>query len=81
MNLSANEIDALEYLRRHGGSMVIYETGTSKDVLGSISPGWGLLRKLEKKGLVVISQIDDWSPDASITEAGGKVLDNLPDLG
>jgi hypothetical protein len=57
-SLSNNEIEAIEWLIGRFGVVKDYEVAdkTSRDHLGSLIPGKGLIRKLEKKNIVFFTE-------------------------
>lgn len=54
MNLSEAEQNAIDWLKREGGSMLISKIPdrNERDCFGDIQPGMGVFKKLEKKDLV-----------------------------
>lgn len=58
MKLSEAELNALEWLKGEGGSLLTskIEDRNEKDVFGRIHPGIGVFRKLERKGLVYFTE-------------------------
>jgi len=53
-NLSANEIEALDWLKSKGGEVLITSVPdkNERDHIGVFTPGLTLFKKLAKKGLV-----------------------------
>ena len=57
MELSSTEQDALDWLKHQGGSVLVSRIGPKNErgVFG-IEPGMTIFKKLEKKGLVIITE-------------------------
>lgn len=57
MSLSANEHEALEWLKGQGGSVLVTAVPEKNErgVFGTV-PGLTIFKKLEKKGLVIITE-------------------------
>ena len=80
------ELTALLILQGSGGSMLVSRIPdrTERDCLGSVEPGAAVYRKLEKAGLVLITEEDlidehapelgTWTPAAELTTAGVAAL-------
>lgn len=86
MKLSESEFRALEILQENGGAVLIYQVPdkNEKDLYGWILPGLNVYKKLDKKGLVVITEeepiiLDDgeeftFTPMIELTDEGKEVL-------
>jgi hypothetical protein len=79
MKLSSTEAAAISILKHHGGCMLtsrVPEKNERDIVFGNIEPGMGVYKKLEKKGLVVITEeepMDDgfcFTNEIYLTEEG-----------
>lgn len=84
--MTNSELTALLILHGSGGSMLISRIPdrTERDCLGSVEPGAAVYRKLEKAGLILITDEDlideqdpelgTWTPAAELTTAGMAAL-------
>lgn len=81
-DLSQAEWTALQILVQNGGAILVYNVPdrTETDGLGALDPGMGVYKKLDRKGLAVITEEDPtvfedgfeftFSPMIEITDAG-----------
>ena len=87
MKLSEAEFEGLRLIRdQYNGAMLMYHVPdkNEKDLFGFIIPGIRVYKKLEEKGLVVITEEDtvvfddgtefDFTPQIEITDEGNEVL-------
>lgn len=67
MKLSEAELEAIEWLKYEGGSMLVTHipSKSERGILGETVPGMAIFKKLEKKGLVFFS-IEDEEPFADL---------------
>jgi hypothetical protein len=67
--LTEAERDALTLLKNAGAVLVSYvENKTKVDCLGRVVPGWGVFRKLIKKGFVIQTVEDPMDDGFTFTE-------------
>lgn len=70
-NLSASEVEALDWLQSRGGSVLVSRVPdkNERDHIGMFTPGLTVFRKLEKKGLVFFTVEEPFElPDGTIFE-------------
>ena len=81
--LSSTEIAALEFLRYEGGSVLITRIPDKNEkdpVFRTMIPGLRVYQKLDKAGLVIITEEEPdetgfcWTPMVELTDAGKAAL-------
>lgn len=78
------ESNALRFLAAHGGSVLIsaIPDKNEKDVFGGIVPGIRVYQKLEKQGLLIITEEEpeedgfQWTPMVELTDSGKLAAKN-----
>lgn len=86
--LKPSECNALDWLFRQGGTVLIsaIPDKNENDGLGEVTPGIRVFKKLEKAGLVIITEEDEFTfndgdtftftPMVELTDDGKKVIDS-----
>ena len=90
IHLSESEIIALQTIQEHDGSLLVFyiPDNNEKDLWGVVIPGMRVYQKLEKKGLVFITEEEpvvfedgeefEFTPSVEFTELGLTYVNYLP---
>lgn len=87
--MTEGESQALMFLSSHGGSVLISAVPerNGKDMWGQVVAGLNVYKKLDKQGLVIITEEEpdeegfEWTPMIELTDAGKAAVKTIKNGG